>query len=379
MEYIKQKGIELFRKADVIIDGSRPWDIKVHNDKFYTRLLLNGSIALGESYVDGWWDCDAIDQFIYRILKAGMVDLKTGAIKNLGIPFVDKLRLVGPLLVNKQTKSRSANDIKQSYDIGNDIFIATLDKQLLYSCGYWKNAKNLDESQEAKIDLICKKLKLKQGMTLLEIGCGFGGFAKYAADKYGVSVTGITSSTEHSKYATEYCADSDVKIIKQDYREVTGKFDRVVCIEMMEHVGYKNHREFIKIISDCLNPDGLFLVQSISISESQIKNDPWIDKYIFPGSIALSAKQITVATEGLFYVVDWHDFTQDYHTTMIEWYKNFEKNWTGLKNKYDDRFYRLWKYYLLCCPGTALAKTHHLWQIVFAKIDSSEQYERMSE
>ncbi|HEX8974437.1 MAG TPA: class I SAM-dependent methyltransferase, partial [Patescibacteria group bacterium] len=297
----------------------------------------------------------------------------------LGVPFADKLHLIAPLLINRQTKRRSANDIKQSYDIGNDIFIGTLDKHLLYSCGYWKNATNLDEAQEAKIDLICKKLKLKPGMKLLEIGCGFGGFAKYAADKYGVNVTGVTTSKAHAEYAKEYCAGSSVEIINQDYREVVGKYDRVVCIEMMEHVGHKNHREFIQIISDCLNPDGLFLVQSISISESQIKNDPWIDKYIFPGSIALSAKQITTATEGLLYVVDWHDFTQDYHRTMIEWFKNFDKNWESLKQNYDERFYRLWKYYLLCCPGTALAKTHHLWQIVFAKIDSDVQYERICE
>ena len=377
MDYIKRKGIELFKKADVNINGSRPWDIRVYNDKFYSRLLLHGSIALGESYVDGWWDCDAIDQFIYRILKAGMVDIKTGAIKNLGIPFVDKLRLIGPIFINRQTKKRSAQDIKYHYSLGNNLFIATLDKRLLYSCGYWKNAKNLDEAQEAKIDLICRKLKLEPKMKLLEIGCGFGGFAKYAADKYGVEVTGITSSEAHSNFAKEYCKESNVKIIHQDYRNIKGKFDRVVCIEMMEHVGYKNHRTFTKQIYDCLKPGGLFLLQSISISISTIKNDPWVDKYIFPGTIALSAKQITTATEDYFYILDWHDFTQDYHSTMIEWFKNFDKNWGKIKNNYDERFYRLWKYYLLCCPGTALAKTHHLWQIVFARIDSDKKYDRV--
>jgi len=181
MEYIKRKGIELFKKADVIVNGSRPWDIQVHNEKLYARLVLHGSIALGESYVDGWWDCEAIDQFVYRIIKAGLVDMKTGAIKNLGIPFADKLRMLGPLFMNKHSKKQSAKDIQYHYSLGNDLFIATLDKRLLYSCGYWKHAKNLDEAQEAKIDLICKKLKLKPGMKLLEMGCGFGGFAKYAA------------------------------------------------------------------------------------------------------------------------------------------------------------------------------------------------------
>jgi len=375
--YIKDKGVELFKKAGVIVNGPNPWDIQVHNDKLYSRLLFHGSIAFGEAYVDGWWDCKAIDQLMYRIFKSGMVDFKTGAIRNLGIPFVDKLRLIGPLFVNRQTKEKSAQDIKYHYSLGNNLFKATLDKRLLYSCGYWKKAKNLDDAQEAKIDLICRKLKLKPGMKLLEVGCGFGGFAKYAADKYRVEVVGITSSKAHSDYAKKYCKGSNVKIINQDWRDIQGKFDRVVCIEMMEHVGYKNHRTFAKKIYNHLNQDGLFLLQSISISVSQIKNDPWVDKYMFPGTIALSAKQITTATEDYFYVVDWHDFTEDYHKTMIEWYKNFDKNWNKIKGDYNDRFYRLWKYYLVMCPATALAKTHHLWQVVFARIDSDKKYDRV--
>jgi cyclopropane-fatty-acyl-phospholipid synthase len=377
MGFIKDKGIELFRKADVVVGGMRPWDIQVHDDRFYRRLLFRGSIALGESYVDGWWDCDAIDQFIFRILKAGLVEIKTGSIKSLGLPFAGSLKLLGLVLVNRQTRLRSAQDIRFHYSLGDDLFKATLDRRLLYSCGYWKHARNLDKAQEAKIDLICRKLKLKRGMTLLEIGCGYGGFAKFAADRYGVHVTGITSSEAHAAYAREYCRGSNVDIIRQDYRDIAGSFDRAVCIEMMEHVGHKNHREFAEKAYRCLKPGGLFLLQSISISVSTVRNDPWVDRYIFPGTIALSAKQITTATEGFFYVVDWHDFTEDYHKTMLAWFSNFDRNWPKLRLKYGDRFYRVWKYYLLCCPGTALAKTHHLWQVVLARIDRTDGYERV--
>ena len=378
LSFAERKASAFLQKADIRINGSRPWDIQVHNDKFFLRLLLHGTIALGESYVDGWWDCHAIDQFIYRVLRGGLVNMKTGSFKGLGIPFVSTLRLLGPILTNRQTKKRSARDIRYTYDLGNDVFIATLDKQMSYSCGYWKNASTLDEAQEEKHDLICRKLHLKPGMKLLEIGCGFGGFARFAAEKYGVHVVGITTSKNHYTFATEYCRGTSVKILQQDYREIQGKFDRIVCIEMMEHVGPKNHQQFIETVFNALLPNGLFLLQSISISESVIRNDPWIDKYIFPGTVPLSAKQIADATEGFFCILDWHNFTKDYYRTMLAWHDNFERHWESLKGKYDDRFRRLWKFYLLCCPATALAGTHHLWQIVFSRIDSDKAYERVS-
>ncbi|MCK5461008.1 cyclopropane fatty acyl phospholipid synthase [Candidatus Gracilibacteria bacterium] len=379
MSFIKDRGIELFNKADVTINGSRPWDIQVHNEKFFSKLLFHGTIALGESYVDGLWDCDDIEQCVYRLLKADLINLKTGDFKNLGFPFAGKLRLIGPILRNFQSKKTAKYNAKFHYNLGNDLFVATLGKKTMtYSCGYWKNAKTLDEAQINKMDLICKKLKLQPGMNILEIGCGWGNFAKFAAEKYKVNVTGITLSDEQFNYAEKHNSHKNVKFLIQDYRNIKGEYERIVSIGMIEHVGPKNHRTFMKKANDCLRKDGLMLIQSIGISETAIKNDPWVDKYLFPGSVPMSAKQFCDSSEGLFYILDWHDFTKDYHKTINAWLDNFDKNWDKLKVNYDDRFYRYWKWYLTCCPATALAMTHHLWQVVFGKVGSDKGYERIS-
>lgn len=379
MNLIKKKGIELFKKADITINGSRPWDIQIHNENFYSKLLFHGTIALGESYVDGWWDCDNIEQCIYRLLKADLINLKTGNFKNLGVPLAGKLRLIGPILKNLQSKKTAKYNAKFHYNLGNDLFVAILGKKTMnYSCGYWKNAKTLDEAQTNKMDLICRKLKLESGMKILEIGCGWGNFAKFAAKKYNVNVVGITLSDEQLSYAKKHNSHKNVGFLLQDYRDIKGKFDRIVSIEMIEHVGPKNHKKFMKKTNSCLKKDGLMLIQAISISETVLKNDPWIDKYLFPGAVPMSAKQFCNSSEGLFYILDWHDFTKDYHKTINAWLKNFDDNWSELKSNYDDRFYRYWKWYLTCCPATALAMTHHLWQVVFGKVDSDKGYERIS-
>jgi len=239
MKYIKKKIIELLKKADIQVNGKRPWDIQIHNERFYSRLFFHGTIAVGESYVDGWWDCKQIDQFIYRLLKFRIVDHKTYSLVHFGSPVMNKLRLFSSIFKNNQTKKRASHDVRYHYNLGNDLFEATLDKYMNYSCGYWKNAKTLDEAQKAKMDLICKKLKLKKGMSVLDIGCGWGGFAKFAADKYKVKVTAITLSENQYNYALKYCKGSNVEIKLKDYRDLTGMYDRIVSIEMIEHVGPK--------------------------------------------------------------------------------------------------------------------------------------------
>jgi len=377
MSFIKKKAIELFKKADIIVNGNRPWDIQVHNEKFYSRLLFHGTVALGETYVERWWDCEKVDQFIYRILKAKLIDPKTYSFNHFGAPFIDKLRLLAPLFMNPQSKKRAANDVKYHYNLGNDLFEATLDKYMNYSCAYWKNAKTLDEAQKNKMDLVCKKLKLKPGMEILEIGCGWGGLAKYMADKYKVRVTGVTLSEKQHAYAKKYCKDSNVTILLKDYRDIKNRYDRIVSIEMIEHVGPKNLRNYMKVMDKCLIKNGLLLIQFDGKSESINWNYKWIEKYVFPGTVTPSAKQISTAIENYFYILDWHDFTKDYHKTMMEWHKNFKKNWVNIKDNYGDRFFRLWEFYLVCCPGTALSNTQHLWQIVLGKIDSDRGYERV--
>lgn len=357
---VKKIVQKMLDPSGVQINGNKIWDIQVHNPDFYERILSGGSLALGESYMDGWWDCEALDQFFERILENRLDKKIRTNVTLLWAIFKAKI-------LNAQTRSKANVVGKRHYDIGNNLFTIMLDKRLNYSCGYWKKAKTLDDAQEAKLDLICQKMELRPGMRVLDIGCGWGGFAKYAAEKYGANMHGITVSREQVKFANKLCQGLDVKIELKDYRELMEKFDRIVSIGMFEHVGYRNYRTFMKVIHRCLKPDGLFLLHTIAGNTSVKLTDPWLNKYVFPNSMLPSAKQITSASEGLFVLEDWHSFGQYYDKTLIAWCNNFKKNWSKLKYEYDERFYRMWTYYLLSCAGSFRARRNQLWQIVFSK------------
>lgn len=250
-----------------------------------------------------------------------------------------------------------------------------LDKRMVYSCGYWKDANTLDQAQEAKLDLICKKISLRPGMKILDIGCGWGSFAKYAAEKYKVKVVGITISKEQAKFAKEVCKGLPVDIRIQDYRSIHEKFDRIVSVGMFEHVGVKNYRTFMGVVYKCLDKKGLFLLHTIGSDLSQATADPWILKYIFPNGMIPSIKQVAKSVEGLFVMEDWHNFGQYYDNTTMAWFKNFDKYWPKLKKAYGERFYRMWKYYLLLGAGDFRARKNQLWQIVFSKEGVKGGYE----
>jgi len=362
---MKSKAKKVVRKmlepSDVRFNGNRPWDIQIHNPNFFERVLSGGSLALGESYMDGWWDCEALDQFFERILEDRLdKKVKSNAKLLLYVMLFAKI-------INSQSRSKAYVIGKRHYDIGNNLFFVMLDKWLNYSCGYWEKAQTLDNAQEAKLDLICRKMRLRPGMKILDVGCGWGGFAKYSAQKYGVIVHGITVSKEQVKFANKFCQGLDVKIELKDYRELKEKFDRIVSIGMFEHVGCRNYRTFMKIIHRCLKADGLFLLHTIAGNTSVNSTDPWISKYIFPNSMLPSAKQIISAAEGLFVLENWHSFGQSYDKTLMAWYNNFTKNWAKLKDAYDERFYRMWTYYLLSSAGSFRSRRNQLWQIVFSK------------
>ncbi|MBC8500239.1 MAG: cyclopropane fatty acyl phospholipid synthase [Nanoarchaeota archaeon] len=353
----KQIVQRILSKADVRINGDRPWDIQVFDERLYSRVLAGGSLALGESYMDGWWGCKKLDQFFTKILRAGL-DRKV----NIHIIW----RFIKAKLTNAQ-RSKAYNIGKRHYDKGNELYKRMLDKGMNYSCGYWKNAKTLYQAQKAKLKLICKKIGLKHGMTVLDIGSGWGGFAKYAAEKYKARVLGITVSKEQAALSKELCKGLPVEIRLQDYRTLNEKFDRIVSIGMVEHVGYKNYRTFMRVVNRCLKPDGIFLLHTIASNLSRTTGDPWMDKYIFPDGMIPSIKQFGKATEGLFVMEDWHNFGADYDKTLMAWHKNFTKNWDKIKDEYDKRFYRMWTYYLLSCAGASRARRNQLWQIVFSK------------
>ncbi len=356
---LKQITQNLFHIAGIKINGKKPHDIIVHDDRLYQRILSQGSLGLGESYIDGEWDCKALDEFFYKILMA-----------NLDEKVAKKSIILASLkarLINLQSKSRAHKVVKTHYDLGNNLYENMLDKRMVYTCGYWKNAKTLDQAQEAKLDLICKKIGLKPGMKVLDIGCGFGSFAKYAAEKYKVKVVGITISKEQLALGKKLCKGLPVKLRFQDYRNLNEKFDCIVSIGMFEAVGPKNYKTYMKIVNKCLKPNGLFLLHTIGNNISTKLVDRWINKYIFPNGVIPSPTQITQASEGLFVIEDWHNFGTDYDKTLIAWHKNFKKNWNKIKKDYDMRFKRMWEYYLLACAGSFRARKTQLWQIVFSK------------
>ena len=361
MSKFKTTVTELLESADIKINGQRPYDIQVHNEDFYARVLSGGTLAFGESYMDGWWDCEALDQLAVRLLNAHL-DKK---LKVMNPSFL--LTFLRAYLLNTQSKGRAYMVGEKHYDTGNDLFSLMLDKRMNYSCAYWRYANDLDQAQIDKMDLICRKLHLKPGMKVLEIGCGWGGFAKYAAENYEVNVYGITISKEQEQYAKESCRDLDVSFELKDYRELNTQYDRIVSIGMFEHVGYKNYKEYMEVAHRCLKEDGLFLLHTIGRNSSARATEPWINKYIFPNGMTPSAKQISAASEGLFVIEDWHSFGQDYDKTLMAWHENFQNNLSKLKDSYDERFQRMWKYYLLMCAGSFRARRNQLWQLVLTK------------
>lgn len=353
--------------ADVQINGIRPWDIQVHNEELYSRVFSQGSLGLGEAYMDGWWDSEKLDEFFNRILSAHL----DKQIKPLNF----FLNAVKAKLINRQSKKLSQVVAKQHYDLGNEFYEKVLDKRMLYTCAYWKNAHNLDQAQENKLELICKKIQLKKGETVLDLGCGWGSFAKYAAEKYGAHVTAVNISKEQVKYARESCKNLPVTVIESDYRETTGSFDKVVAIGICEHIGQKNYKTFMKVVHRCLKDHGLFLLHTIGANKPQAVNDLWLDKYIFPNSILPSIRELSIAFEDLFIMEDWHNFGTDYDTTLMAWHENFNKNWQSLKASFDERFYRMWNYYLLTCAATFRSRSTQLWQVVLSKGGLTGGYE----
>jgi cyclopropane-fatty-acyl-phospholipid synthase len=255
---------------------------------------------------------------------------------------------------------------KEHYDIGNDLFRAMLDPYMQYSCGYWKQAETLEQAQQDKLKMICEKLQLKPGMSLLDIGCGWGGLAQYAAENYGVSVHGVTISAEQQKLAQERCRGLDVEILLQDYRDLNRQFDRIVSVGMFEHVGPKNYDTYFSVAARNLKPDGLFLLHTIGSNQTDLNVDAWIDKYIFPNGCLPSVRHIAEASEGRFVMEDWHNFGADYDRTLMAWFDNFKRAWPALSGHYSERFERMFTYYLNACAGAFRSRNIQLWQVVFS-------------
>ena len=358
---------KLLADSGVGIGDSDPWDILVHNPAFYRRVALAGSLGLGESYTEGWWDCACLDEMINRLFRSEVVE-------HAFVPRIITLLQAG--LRNLQTPSRAFQVGQEHYDLGNDIYQAMLDKQMVYTCAYWAEADNLDRAQQDKLDLVARKLSLQPGMRVLDIGCGWGSFARHAADRFGVEVVGITISKEQLELGRERCRGLPVELRLQDYRDVNEQFDAIVSLGMFEHVGHKNYRTYMQMVARCLRDGGYCLLQTIGNNLSRIGTDPWITRYIFPNGEIPSLRQITAALEGQLIIEDVHSFGPDYDKTLIAWRHNFIQAWPELRGRYSERFYRLWTYYLSVCAGTFRARNLQLWQILLARGAPAAAYRR---
>lgn len=362
---------DLLAKADICIDGARPWDMQLRAPGVIERALAEGNLGLGESYMDGHWSAERLDEFFFRLLRANLAnEVRPGKL------IFHALRA---RLTNLQSARRAWQVGEAHYDLGNDFYAAMLDKRMTYTCGYWKNATTLDEAQEAKLDLICRKLGLRPGMRILDIGCGWGSFMAYAAEYYGVECVGITISREQADYGKQLMTQGlPVEFRLQDYRELDETFDAIISIGMFEHVGRKNHREYMEVAHRCLKDDGLFLLHTIGKNVRESTPDAWVDKYIFPNGDLPSVGQIGDAAGGLFIIEDMHNFGADYDKTLMAWHANFEAAWPQFADRYGERFYRMWRYYLLSCAGSFRARDIQLWQYVLSKEGVVGGYERVS-
>ncbi|RVT90164.1 cyclopropane fatty acyl phospholipid synthase [Sphingomonas crocodyli] len=350
----------ILASADIIVGGSRPHDIRVNNEAFFARFLKDGRLGLGEAYVDGWWDCDALDvMFVKLFASRHKVSRQLKSARFLATAMRAKLLPAG-------SDKRAYNIGAKHYDIGNKLYEKMLDPRMVYTCAYWKHATTLEAAQEAKLDLVCRKLKLEPGMHVLDVGCGWGSFAKFAAERYGVRVTGISVSKEQIDLGNKRCAGLPVSLEYMDYRNLSEQYDRIVSIGMFEHVGLQYYDIFMKKMTEALADDGLMLLHTIGFNDSKFFN-PWLDKYIFPGAHVPSLAQITSPMENRLTVEHLQNIGVNYDPTLMAWYDNFMAAWPELEGDYDERFKRMWSYYLLSSAAGFRGRFIQVWQFVLSK------------
>lgn len=352
---------QLLLETGIRINGPEVWDIQVHDERFYIRVLKDGSLGLGESYMEGWWDCIRIDEFIARLLKGDLAEKIRGNFRTF-------LLYLSARIFNRQSPARADIIARRHYDLGNDLFLSFLDPHNQYSCAYFQGTEDLTEAQQKKLDLICRKIDLQPQDQVLDIGAGWGGFARYAAERYGCSVTAVNISDQQIRYARDSCEKLPVKIVCEDYRKIRGRFEKIVSVGMFEHVGKKNYRTFMEVADRCLKEGGIFLLHTIGGNISRVNCDPWINRYIFPNGMLPSMAQIAKAVENLFVIEDIHNLGPHYEKTLLAWNDRFQRAWTGLAGRYDRIFKRMWEYYLLSCAGAFRARHIQVWQIVMTKV-----------
>ncbi len=347
---------DLLADVGLSINGNQPWDIQIYDEKVYRMILYKGSLGFGVAYMEGLWEAEQLDETFHRLLSADLdrklkgwarVRLLTEAVRHR--------------IFNLQSQERAFTVAHKHYDIGNDVFEAMLDSTMSYSCAYWEHADNLEQAQQHKLDMICRKLALKPGEHLLEIGCGWGGFAQYAAETIGARVTGVTISQAQHDYAVERMKrlglDDRVEIVMMDYRDIKGQFDAVVSIEMFEAVGESYWGTYFTKLHDVLKKGGKAGLQIITIADEMFEDyrsrADFIQKYVFPGGMLPSAQKLLEQTQaaGLKAVSSFR-FGGDYAETLKQWGQRFEDAWKeGRIKGFDAHFRKLWLFYLAYCEA----------------------------
>jgi len=360
----------LLESADIRVNGRKPWDIQVKDSRWYRRVWWEKNLGLGESYMDGWWDCERLDELFFRLLRSGLDGQVRGSWTYL-------VGFLPALLFNLQSRLLCRVVARRHYDLGNDLFFSFLDEHHQYSCGYFDGTEDLQLAQRNKLDLIAAKLELAAADHLLDIGCGWGGLARYLAEGHGCRITGVNISREQLQFARACCAGLPVDFFDGDYRAIEGRFDKIVSVGMFEHVGYRNYRTFMEVVHRCLADQGIFLLHTIGGNTSCKSCDPWINKYIFPNGMLPSTAQVGKAAEGLFVIDDWHNLGPHYDKTLLAWNRNFQQAWPRLCERYNERFKRMWEYYLLSSAGAFRARHIQLWQIVMTRQGSGRQAPRV--
>ncbi|NIL93344.1 MAG: cyclopropane fatty acyl phospholipid synthase [Woeseiaceae bacterium] len=356
-------------RADVVVNGERPWDIQVHNERFYRR-AARGTLGLGESYMDGDWDVESLDALFRHFVTAELRSSLIYRLNHASLVLRARLR-------NLQSKRRSLAVAEEHYDLDHRMYEQFLGPWNQYTCCFFFNDDDdLRQAEVNKLEIICNKLEIDENDRVLDIGCGWGGFAKYAAATRGCELTGVTISTEQAQFARDHTEGLPVDIVLSDYRDLPStldsKYDKILICGMLEHVGYKNYRSLMQVVSHMLDDDGLFLLHTIGNSDETLIADRWIEKYIFRNSMAPSLPQLAAALQGPFTVHAWENYGHYYSSTLQAWYDKFEKNWDNIaalesKHAFDEKFRRMWRYYLLSSKAMFDVENLLLWQIVMSK------------
>jgi cyclopropane-fatty-acyl-phospholipid synthase len=367
-------------------DGRREWagtgtgsdlsaHVRIHDPAFYLRVVLGGTIGAGEAYMDGLWDCDDLTGLVRIMVRnQGSQDRLEGGLARIAASLQRFLHRL-----NDNTRRGSRRNIAAHYDLGNDFYRLFLDPTMTYSCGIFEHPRaTMEDASLAKLDGICRRLHLKDDMRVLEIGGGWGGFAIHAARSYGCHVTTTTLSSQQYAFALERIQEAGLEdkitLLQKDYRDLEGKFDRLVSIEMIEAVGHRHLPAFFRVCGERLKADGAALIQAITMPDANYErylNRPdFINRYIFPGGCCPSRASISHAVQTMtdLSLVHAEDLTPHYVRTLQEWRAAFHSSLEAVRSLgYDERFIRMWRYYLSYCEGGFAEEVTRVLQLLYLR------------